>query len=138
MIKKEYRNITTVLYKMNETGRITPSSIAELEYISDTIDDITIVDDITIENIFIYAEEGLEYLKEQLSKSSITGSDSLTYFYNYVPSSNDNILLKQLFCLSLCMLCNKKDVLNNISEGTYNKMLTYTTNKYTEKRILID
>ena len=138
MIKKEYRNITTVLYKMNETGRITPSSIAELEYISDTIDDITIVDDITIENIFIYAEEGLEYLKEQLTKSSITGSDSLTYFYNYVPSSNDNILLKQLFCLSLCMLCNKKDVLNNISEGTYNKMLTYTTNKYTEKRILID
>ena len=123
---------------MNETGRITPSSIAELEYIRDTIDDITIVDDITIENIFIYAEEGLEYLKEQLSKSSITGSDSLTYFYNYVPSSNDNILLKQLFCLSLCMLCNKKDVLNNISEGTYNKMLTYTTNKYTEKRILID
>ena len=131
MIKKEYRNITTVLYKMNETGRITPSSIAELEYISDTIDDITIVDDITIENIFIYAEEGLEYLKEQLSKSSITGSDSLTYFYNYVPSSNDNILLKQLFCLSLCMLCNKKDVLNNISEGTYNKMLTYTCLLYT-------
>ena len=123
---------------MNETGRITPSSIAELEYISDTIYEISIVDDITIENIFIYAQEGLEYLKEQLSKSSITGSESLTYFYNYVPSSNDNTLLKQLFCLSLCMLCNKKDVLNNISEGTYNKMLTYTTNKYTEKRILID
>lgn len=123
---------------MNETGRITPSSIAELEYISDTIYEISIVDDITIENIFIYAEEGLEYLKEQLSKSSITESESLTYFYNYVPSSNDNTLLKQLFCLSLCMLCNKKDVLNNISEGTYNKMLTYTTNKYTEKRILID
>ena len=122
---------------MNETGRITPSSIAELEYINDTIDEITI-DDITIENIFMYAEEGLEYLKEELSKSSITGSESLTYFYNYVPSSNSNILLKQLFCLSLCMLCNKKDVLNNISEGTYNKMLTYTTNKYTEKRILID
>ena len=57
---------------MNETGRITPSSIAELEYISDTIYEISIVDDITIENIFIYAEEGLEYLKEQLSKSSIT------------------------------------------------------------------
>lgn len=122
---------------MNETGRITPSSIAELEYINDTIDEITI-DDITIENIFMYAEEGLEYLKEELSKSSITGSESLTYFYNYVPSSNSNILLKQLFCLSLCMLCNKKDVLNNISEDAYNKMLTYTTNKYIEKRILID
>ena len=117
---------------MNETGRITPSSIAELEYISDTIDDIT------IDDIFIYAEEGLEYLKEQLSKSSITGSESLTYFYNYIPSSNSDVLLKQLFCLSLCMLCNKKDVLNNISEDSYNKMLTYTTNKYIEKRILID
>ena len=122
---------------MNETGRITPSSIAELEYISDTIDYITI-DDITIDDIFIYAEEGLEYLKEQLSKSSITGSESLTYFYNYIPSSNSDVLLKQLFCLSLCMLCNKKDVLNNISEDSYNKMLTYTTNKYIEKRILID
>ena len=112
----------------NETGQTTPTSIAEVMNVGD------VGAEFTIENIYTYAAEALEFLKIKKNKTSITASDTLTYFYNFDTSSNNRLLLKQLFCLSVSMLFKNKDSLNEINESTYEKLITYTVKMYISKK----
>ena len=115
----------------NDTGRTTPTSIAEVMNVGDVGD---VGAELTIENIYTYAAEALEFLKIKKNKTSITASDTLTYFYNFDTSSNNRLLLKQLFCLSVSMLFKNKDSLNEINESTYEKLITYTVKMYISKK----
>ena len=115
----------------NDTGRTTPTSIAEVMNVGDVGD---VGAELTIENIYTYAAEALEFLKIKKNKTSITASDTLTYFYNFDTSSNNRLLLKQLFCLSVSMLFKNKDSLNEINESTYEKLNTYTVKMYISKK----
>ena len=115
----------------NDTGRTTPTSIAEVMNVGDVG---AVGAELTIENIYTYAAEALEFLKIKKNKTSITASDTLTYFYNFDTSSNNRVLLKQLFCLSVSMLFKNKDSLNEINESTYEKLITYTVKMYISKK----
>ena len=121
----------------NDTGRTMPTSIAEVMNVGD-VGDVGAVGavgaEFTIENIYTYAGEALEFLKIKKNKTSITASDTLTYFYNFDTSSNNRLLLKQLFCLSVSMLFKNKDSLNEINESTYEKLITYTVRMYISKK----
>ena len=115
----------------NDTGRTMPTSIAEVMNVGDVG---AVGAEFTIENIYTYAGEALEFLKIKKNKTSITASDTLTYFYNFDTSSNNRLLLKQLFCLSVSMLFKNKDSLNEINESTYEKLITYTVRMYISKK----
>ena len=112
----------------NDTGIMTPTSIDEVMNVGD------VGAEFTIEKIYTYAGEALEFLKIKNNKPTITASDNLTYFYNFDTSSKNHLLLKQLFCLSISMLLKMKDSLNEINESTYEKLNTYTVKMYISKK----
>jgi hypothetical protein len=108
-----------------DDGRTTPTSVTEI---------MLIEKDFTIESIHFNASQGFEYLKEHLNKSSINTADTLDAFYSFDPSSNNHILFKQLFCLSVTMLLSQRDMLNEFNADTYEKVNTYTINMYNSKK----
>ena len=112
----------------NDTGIMTPTSIDEVMNVGD------VGAEFTIEKIYTYAGEALEFLKIKNNKPTITASDTLTYFYNFDTSSKNHLLLKQLFCLAISMLLKMKDSLNEINESTYEKLNTYTIKMYISKK----
>ena len=86
---------------------------------------------ITIENIQDLAREGFQYLITKLDKTSLTPGDALLAFYNY-DENNENIIM-QLFCLSLCMLDSVRNSLNETEPDTYQKLLNYTVDQFNSK-----
>lgn len=114
---------------------ISPSTVLDTPFNieSDTIDTLDTLHStgITIENIQDLAREGFQYLITKLDKTSLTPGDALLAFYNY-DENNENIIM-QLFCLSLCMLDSVRNSLNETEPDTYQKLLNYTVDKFNSK-----
>lgn len=114
---------------------ISPSTVLDTPFNieSDTMDTLDTLHStgITIENIQDLAREGFQYLITKLDKASLTPGDALLAFYNY-DENNENIIM-QLFCLSLCMLDSVRNSLNEIEPDTYQKLLNYTVDQFNSK-----
>ena len=114
---------------------ISPSTVLDTPFNieSDTIDTLDTLHStgITIENIQDLAREGFQYLITKLDKTSLTPGDALLAFYNY-DENNENIIM-QLFCLSLCMLDSVRNSLNETEPDTYQKLLNYTVDQFNSK-----
>ena len=102
---------------------VSPNTVSEIPR--------SISDMITVESFNLSAEHGFNYIKNKLNKTVITPGEILLEFYNY--NSLDDILCTNLFCVSCLVLLNMKNELNEIDSEVYNKMLTYTVNKYNER-----
>ena len=81
-----------------------------------------------VEQFHFAADQGLNYVKNKLNKHSVNAGEIMLEFYNCV--SDELELQTKLFCITVLVLMNKKDSLEEINDDIYNKMLTYTVNKY--------
>ena len=80
------------------------------------------------DSILLNAGNGLVYLQEKLNKKRINAGETIIEFLNY---NNGNVReYYQLFCLSICMLENNKQKLNDIDEGSEKKLLDHIFETY--------
>ena len=77
------------------------------------------------------AHIGFELVKNKLQKQTIKPGEILLEFYKYSGSSVDE--LTSLFCVSILVLVNLKNYLNEVNDDTYDKIRTYTISQYSEK-----
>ena len=89
---------------------------------------VTISNIMDVEHFHFAADQGLTYVKNKLNKHSVNAGEIMLEFYNCV--SDELELQTKLFCITVLVLMNKKDSLEEINDDIYNKMLTYTVNKY--------
>ena len=75
------------------------------------------------------ANEGLTYVKNKLNKQTINAGEIMLEFYNC--DSIDIELQTKLFCVTILVLMNRKNTLNEINDNIYEKLMNYTVEKYT-------
>lgn len=83
---------------------------------------------IDINNFHSAADQGLTYVKNKLNKHSVNAGEIMLEFYNCV--SVEVELQTKLFCITVLVLINKKNSLNEINDEIYDKLMNYTVTKY--------
>lgn len=83
---------------------------------------------IDIDDFHSAADQGLTYVKNKLNKHSVNAGEIMLEFYNCV--SVELELQTKLFCITVLVLINKKNNLNEINDESYDKLMNYTINKY--------
>ena len=84
---------------------------------------------IDINDFHFAADEGLTYVKNKLNKPSVNAGEIMLEFYNC-----HSVELEQqtkLFCITVLVLINIKNNLNEINDDIYEKLINYTVGKYT-------
>lgn len=98
------------------------------------IDDSLILDEetnLSFRDFKYAAGVAFNFIKNKYNKQRISCSDALLELFNYnKEEDNDDIHLTSLYCLTLLMLVNKKNVLEN---EHYLKIVDYVKTKYVEK-----
>ena len=84
---------------------------------------------IDINDFHSAADEGLTYVKNKLNKHSVNAGEIMLEFYNC--DSVELQLQTKLFCITVLVLINKKNNLNEINDEIYEKLMNYTVGKYT-------
>lgn len=105
---------------------ISPTCITDLEQ-----PEIINNDNIEIEEILLLARNAFSYIKNKTNKNVVTCGDALLEFYNY--NDSDEVNIYSLYCLSKIMLNKIKSDINNIADGSYDKISTYTDSMYYNK-----
>ena len=83
---------------------------------------------IDINNFHSAADQGLTYVKNKLNKNSVNAGEIMLQFYNC--DSVDIELQTKLFCITVLVLVNQKNTLNEINDEIYDKLMNYTVTKY--------
>ena len=83
---------------------------------------------IDIDDFHYAADQGLTYVKNKLNKLSVNAGEIMLEFYNCV--SVELELQTNLFCITVLVLINKKNSLNEINDEIYDKLMNYTVTKY--------
>ena len=83
---------------------------------------------IDINGFHYAADQGLTYVKNKLNKHSVNSGEIMLEFYNCV--SVEVELQTKLFCITVLVLINKKNSLNEINDEIYDKLMNYTVTKY--------
>jgi len=115
-------------------GIKSPTSINEITLELDN-EEINIPSEIINRDSFYEAAKvGFQIMKTKYpNKDMVSLGDTLLEIYNY--SEVDPLSYTALFSLGIALLFQSKNTLNDISETTdiYEKLLTYTIQKYNEK-----
>ena len=82
-----------------------------------------------MEQFHFAAEQGLTYVKNKLNKQTVNAGEIMLEFYNC--DSIDIELQTKLFCVTVLVLMNRKNTLNEINDEIYEKLMNYTVEKYT-------
>tara|TARA_Y100000992_G_scaffold236783_1_gene167573 strand:- start:230 stop:577 length:348 start_codon:yes stop_codon:yes gene_type:complete len=83
---------------------------------------------IDIDDFHYAADQGLTYVKNKLNKLSVNAGEIILQFYNC--DSVDIELQTKLFCITVLVLVNQKNTLNEINDEIYDKLMNYTVTKY--------
>ena len=83
---------------------------------------------IDIDDFHHASDQGLTYVKNKLNKLSVNAGEIMLQFYNC--ESVDIELQTKLFCITVLVLINRKDTLNEINDDIYEKLMNYTVGKY--------
>ena len=67
-------------------------------------------------------------MKNKLNKHSVNAGEIMLEFYNCV--SVELELQTNLFCITVLVLINKKNSLNEINDEIYDNLMNYTVTKY--------
>ena len=67
-------------------------------------------------------------MKNKLNKHSVNAGEIMLQFYNC--DSVELELQTKLFCITVLVLVNQKNNLNEINDEIYDKLMNYTVNKY--------
>lgn len=94
-----------------------------------------VIENISITNWLDYARIGFEYVQQKTGQTHITPGNCLLEFFNFDASdeNSDATLVEPLFCLTICMLNHSRERLDEISPGTYDSLVNYSTNMYHTK-----
>lgn len=82
----------------------------------------------TVDIFNTYANEGFNYVKNKLNKHSVNAGEIMLEFYNC--NSNELEIQTKLVCITVLVLINRKDTLNEINDNIYDKLINYTVGKY--------
>lgn len=106
---------------------VSPTSIVEAP--------CEVIENISTTNWLDYSRIGFEYVQQKTGKPLITPGDCLLEFFNFDASdeNSDATLVEPLFCLTICMLNHSRERLDEISPGTYDSLVNYSTNMYHTK-----
>jgi hypothetical protein len=85
--------------------------------------------DLRTEDILNAARIGFDIVKERLEKETITTADCLSLFFSFDTSNPD---FTAIFSLAIVMLVRTKDTINEIEEGTYDKIYNYIVKYYND------
>tara|TARA_B100001027_G_C16208131_1_gene303821 strand:+ start:569 stop:916 length:348 start_codon:yes stop_codon:yes gene_type:complete len=83
---------------------------------------------IDIDDFHYASDQGLTYVKNKLNKHSVNAGEIMLQFYNC--DSVELELQTKLFCITVLVLVNQKNNLNEINDEIYDKLMNYTVNKY--------
>lgn len=115
-------------------GIKSPTSINEITLELDNEENNIPSEIINRDSFYEAAKVGFQIMKTKYpNKDMVSLGDTLLEIYNY--SEVDPLSYTALFSLGIALLFQSKNTLNNISETTdiYEKLLTYTIQKYNEK-----
>ena len=79
----------------------------------------------------INAIEGLKYLKEKYKTDFVTSGVAVTTFREF--DGSDTNLLTHLLCITALMIEKQRDEIDNIKQGTTDKMLASIKETYIDK-----
>jgi len=103
---------------MNEP--VSPTTIME-------IPDENLYNDLRIEDLSYAARVGFDIVKERLGKETITPAVCISQFFSF-DTFDPNFTA--IFALAIVMLIRKKDSLNEIEDGTFEKIYNYIVTYY--------
>mgnify|MGYP001449277582 CR=1 FL=1 len=83
--------------------------------------------DLIAEDISNAARVGFNIVKDRLEKEVITTADCLSTFFSFDTTNPD---FTAIFSLAIIMLIKTKDKLNEIEEGTFDKIYNYIITYY--------
>jgi hypothetical protein len=115
-------------------GIKSPTSINDITLELDNEENNIPSEIINRDSFYEAAKVGFQIMKTKYpNKDMVSLGDTLLEIYNY--SEVDPLSYTALFSLGIALLFQSKNTLNDISETTdiYEKLLTYTIQKYNEK-----
>tara|TARA_A100001015_G_C14926904_1_gene686750 strand:- start:565 stop:933 length:369 start_codon:yes stop_codon:yes gene_type:complete len=116
-----------------DNGITSPTSINEIHILDDEVAGLQ-PDLIDRDAFYEAARIGFQIMKDKYpNNTNITLGATLEEIYNY--SESDPVSYTALFSLGIALLFHSRTNLNSISDSTdiYEKLLTYTIEKYNEK-----